>query len=47
MKVTLNWLREFVPIELPLDRLADRLAMAGLEIEGISERITALGGFTT
>ena len=38
MKVTLNWLREFVPIELPLDRLADRLAMAGLEIEGISEQ---------
>src|SRR5713101_1719483 len=38
MKVTLNWLREFVPIELPLDRLADRLAMAGLEVEGISEQ---------
>ncbi|MBI3796546.1 MAG: phenylalanine--tRNA ligase subunit beta, partial [Deltaproteobacteria bacterium] len=36
MKVTLNWLREFVPIELPLDRLADRLAMAGLEVEGMS-----------
>ncbi|HEV8711360.1 MAG TPA: phenylalanine--tRNA ligase subunit beta [Candidatus Binatia bacterium] len=38
MKVTLNWLRELVPIELPLDRLADRLAMAGLEVEGISEQ---------
>ncbi len=38
MKVTLNWLREFVPIELPLDRLADRLAMAGLEVEGISKQ---------
>jgi len=38
MKVTLNWLREFVPIELPLDRLAGRLAMAGLEVEGISEQ---------
>ncbi len=38
MKVTLNWLREFVPIELPLDRLAERLAMAGLEVEGISEQ---------
>src|SRR5215510_3704388 len=38
MNVTLNWLREFVSIELPLDRLADRLAMAGLEVEGISEQ---------
>src|SRR6266851_6887202 len=38
MKVTRNWLREFVPIELSLDRLADRLAMAGLEVEGISEQ---------
>lgn len=38
MKVTLNWLREFVPIELPVDRLAERLTMAGLEVEGISEQ---------
>src|SRR5215204_1140938 len=38
MKVTLNWLREFVAIELSLDRLTDRLAMAGLEVEGIHEQ---------
>jgi len=38
MKVTLNWLREFAPIDLPLDRLADRLAMAGFELEGTSEQ---------
>jgi phenylalanyl-tRNA synthetase beta chain len=38
MKVTLNWLREFVPIELSLDRLAERLVLAGLEVEGISEQ---------
>lgn len=38
MKVTLNWLREFVPIDLPLNRLADRLAMAGFEVEGTSEQ---------
>lgn len=36
MKVTLNWLREFVKIELPLNQLADRLAMSGFEVEGIS-----------
>src|SRR3989442_1866208 len=35
MKVPLNWLREFVPIELPPDRLAERLTMAGLEVEEI------------
>lgn len=38
MKVTLNWLREFVTIELPLDRLADRLAMAGFEVESLAEQ---------
>lgn len=38
MKVTLNWLREFVTIELSLDRLTDRLAMAGLEVDGIHEQ---------
>ncbi len=38
MKVTLNWLREFVPVDLPLPRLAERLAMAGFEVEAISEQ---------
>src|SRR5215470_6108963 len=38
MKVTLNWLCEFVSIDLPLNRLADRLAMAGFEVEGVSEQ---------
>ena len=38
MKVSLNWLREFVTIELPLERLADRLAMAGLEVDVIQEQ---------
>jgi phenylalanyl-tRNA synthetase beta chain len=38
MKVSLNWLREFVTIELSLDRLTDRLAMAGLEVDDIREQ---------
>jgi phenylalanyl-tRNA synthetase beta chain len=38
MKVTRNWLGEFVTIDLPLDQLADRLAMAGLEVESMSEQ---------
>jgi len=37
MKVTLNWLREFVDIDLPVAELAERLTMAGLEVESIEE----------
>ncbi len=35
MKITWNWLREFVEVNLPLERLAERLTLAGLEIESI------------
>ena len=31
MRVSLNWLREYVDISLPLDELLNRLAMAGFE----------------
>lgn len=41
MKVTLNWLREFVEIQLPVHQLADRLAMSGFEVESISDQGTA------
>ena len=34
MKVSLNWLREYVDITLPLDDLAEKLTMAGLEVKG-------------
>lgn len=33
MKATLSWLKEFVDITLPAQELADRLTMAGLEVE--------------
>ena len=33
MKVPISWLRDFVDITLPLDELAHRLTMAGLEVE--------------
>jgi phenylalanyl-tRNA synthetase beta chain len=33
MRVSLNWLKEFVEIDLPPDDLADVLTMAGLEVE--------------
>jgi phenylalanyl-tRNA synthetase beta chain len=37
MKVTLSWLREFVPIELDTAALCERLTMAGLEVEATEE----------
>jgi phenylalanyl-tRNA synthetase beta chain len=40
MRVPLSWLKEFVDLTLPLDTLAHRLTMAGLEVAGI-ERIGA------
>ena len=38
MRVPLSWLREYVPIEVPLDELAEKLSVAAAEVEGI-ERI--------
>ncbi|WP_243313942.1 phenylalanine--tRNA ligase subunit beta [Fundidesulfovibrio agrisoli] len=41
MLLSLNWLREFVPYEGPVDTLADRLTMLGLEVEGVSRPFSA------
>src|SRR5512142_1943874 len=41
MLLSLNWLREFVPFDGPIDTLADRLTMLGLEVEGISRPFAA------
>ncbi|MBI4092600.1 MAG: phenylalanine--tRNA ligase subunit beta [Candidatus Kerfeldbacteria bacterium] len=38
MKIPLSWLREFVEVKLPLSRLAERLTMAGIEVEEIIDR---------
>ncbi len=35
MKVPVSWLRDFVEIDLPIHELAQRLTMAGLEVEQI------------
>jgi phenylalanyl-tRNA synthetase beta chain len=35
MKVPITWLREFVEIDLPIEELAHRLTLAGLEVEEI------------
>ena len=38
MRVPVSWLRDYVPIEMPLDELATRLSISTAEIEGIERR---------
>ena len=42
MKVSLSWLKEYVPIHLPVSDLADALTMAGLEVEAVEDRYAYL-----
>jgi len=35
MKVPISWLREYVPIEMPIPELADRLVISTCELDGI------------
>lgn len=37
MQISLNWLKDLVPLEVGVDELAERLTMLGLEIEAITE----------
>ncbi len=37
MKVTLNWLREYVDFDLSADELSHRLTMAGLEVDAMEQ----------
>ena len=38
MRVPVSWLRDYVPIDMPLDELATRLSVSTAEIEGIERR---------
>src|SRR3954451_39033 len=38
MRVPISWLRDYVPLEMPLPELASRLSIATAEIEGIEPR---------
>ncbi len=38
MKVTYNWLKDFVDIKIPASELAEKLTMAGLEVKSIEEK---------
>ena len=35
MRISTHWLKDFVPLSPPLERIADRLTMAGLEVKRI------------
>jgi phenylalanyl-tRNA synthetase beta chain len=36
MKFTVNWLKRYVDFELPMDKLAERLTMLGLEVDAVT-----------
>ena len=38
MRVPVNWLRDYVAVEMPLDELATKLSVASAEVEGIERR---------
>ncbi|WP_019499903.1 phenylalanine--tRNA ligase subunit beta [Pseudanabaena sp. PCC 6802] len=44
MRISLNWLRELVSFDLPAEDLADKLTMAGFEVEAIEDRRTWADG---
>src|SRR5512139_118911 len=37
MKVPLSWLKDFVDITLPIDKLTERLTLGGLEVESVAQ----------
>jgi phenylalanyl-tRNA synthetase beta chain len=46
MKFTLSWLKEHLDTDEPLEKLADKLTMIGLEVESIEDKAKALAPFT-
>jgi len=46
MKFTLSWLREHLDTDEPLEKLAEKLTMIGLEVEAIEDKAKALAPFT-
>jgi phenylalanyl-tRNA synthetase beta chain len=46
MKFTLSWLKEHLETDEPLEKLADKLTMIGLEVENIDDKAKALAPFT-
>ena len=46
MKVTLNWLKQYVQFDWSPEELAERLTMLGLEVEGVSDPGAELAAFS-
>jgi phenylalanyl-tRNA synthetase beta chain len=46
MKFTLSWLKQHLDTDEPLDKLADKLTMIGLEVESIEDKAKALAPFS-
>jgi phenylalanyl-tRNA synthetase beta chain len=46
VKFTLSWLKEHLDTDEPLEKLADKLTMIGLEVENIEDKAKALAPFT-
>ena len=44
MKISYNWLRDYVPTNLGVERVSDMLTFCGLEVEGIELVETIKGG---
>ena len=46
MKFTLSWLKDHLDTDEPLDNLADKLTMIGLEVEHVADKSKALAPYT-
>jgi phenylalanyl-tRNA synthetase beta chain len=46
MKFTLSWLKEHLDTDEPVEKLADKLTMIGLEVESLDDKAKALAPFT-
>jgi len=46
MKFTLSWLKEHLDTDEPVEKLADRLTMIGLEVESLEDKAKLLAPFT-
>ncbi len=43
MKFTLNWLKEYIDVDLPVEVVADKLTMLGLEVDNVAGLYQELG----
>src|ERR1700749_2453628 len=46
MKFILSWLKDHLDTDEPVEKLADRLTMIGLEVESLEDKAKALAPFT-